>query len=190
MTQKSSAFTIIELLLTCALLICMLAWLLQTPAQLNDQFVRVAAQQLQLILTQECVQARRDSTARNIAINVNEGWYSTYESPALSGGLGSQFPAQGGEKNHKIHHLPPSVTFGFPPGAQGPPSKPIRALTKAVTFSCDAQKIPITPTGVLPPGTIYLTNRERTGGFALSSTRNPVAPIRCYCWRGGSWVVW
>lgn len=154
---RKSAFTLFELLVACALLGILFFWLLRTPQRLHNQFVRVAATHLHILLTHQCERARTEQASLQIM----------------------------------LPPLPAQVQFGAPTGAQGPPSKQTTPITSVITMPHTKNKgcpvITATPAGTLPPGTVYLTNKERNEGYALSSTMKSSCPVRCYRWTGRSW---
>lgn len=157
MGKNRAAFSLFEILVVCALLSTLFFWLLRTPQRLHDQFLRVAATQLQLTLTQQCERARTNQTALPITL------------PTL--------PLQ-------VRFGAPAGALG-PPSKQTKPIT--QAITCAHEKNEMGYTITASAAGTLPPGTIYLTNEGGGDGYALSSTGNSSCPVRCYRWMSGRW---
>lgn len=86
------------------------------------------------------------------------------------------------------HQLPASVRFDWIPESAGPPSAPHNAITTACSFAHHA--LHCWPDGIMTAGTIYLTNVQRTHGYAVSSGINAVSCLRLYHYNHGSWSLY
>lgn len=84
------------------------------------------------------------------------------------------------------HYLPSHVCFGCPDGAQGPPAYPKKLITNPITFKSNA--LTFAPSGVLQSGTVYLCDRAREHGFALTCAVAQVSYLRKYQY-GQKWEL-
>ena len=82
---------------------------------------------------------------------------------------------------HK-ERLPSQVRFGVLPTVKGPPSAPQRLLTSPITF--DKQCITCSAHGIMNSGTVYITDRDATCLYALSSAVAHYSYIRKYAYDG------
>ena len=82
--------------------------------------------------------------------------------------------------------LPQGIIFGFLPNTAGPPSKPIKPITHAVTFKNN--KATFYADGTIAAGTVYLTDLDRTSMYALTSPISQISFLRTYRYYKGSWV--
>jgi hypothetical protein len=80
--------------------------------------------------------------------------------------------------NNYTEKLVPHVAFGIMPGVQGPPSHPTTSLTNAVTFKDST--ITFYPDGILGSGTVYMTDKDGSVLYALSSGVGHTSYIRMY----------
>lgn len=80
--------------------------------------------------------------------------------------------------------LPDSVQFNFIDQAKGPPSKPTQPLESATTFKHN--EIIFYPDGIISPGAVYLTSKDKQVMYALSSPVAAASSLRLYLY-DGSW---
>ena len=75
--------------------------------------------------------------------------------------------------------------YGAPAGCKGPPSAPLKPVTKPITFekSC----ITCYAHGTVKSGTIYLCNASKTICFAVTTPVDEVTHVRVYEYRGAGW---
>jgi len=76
------------------------------------------------------------------------------------------------------HHLQPGITFGFPPGSYGPPSKEQNLITKPITFKNN--QLVCHRTGIVHPGTIYLSDQRNKLFYALTASVSRHTFLRSY----------
>jgi hypothetical protein len=81
--------------------------------------------------------------------------------------------------------LSPGVHFGFMPGAYGPPSLAHALLEKPITF--EQNSIEFYPHGAAQAGVIYLTDSNKTCGYALSSAIGSQGYFRTYYYNDKKW---
>ena len=90
----------------------------------------------------------------------------------------------------RTYTLPGMVIPGAPEGALGPPGSPSRPIIATCSWprsQRDARALTLHPDGPASPGTLYLCNRSRTHGYALTTTPDAVSGIRVYEWHEGKW---
>ncbi len=78
--------------------------------------------------------------------------------------------------------LSSSVEFGWVPGAKGPPSSSRTTITKVTTFADNT--INFLPTGDVSKGSIYIVDKKRRYGYALTISVGHVTSMRRYAYRG------
>ena len=74
--------------------------------------------------------------------------------------------------------LPAGIEFGVLPGIKGPPSAPVSLIHSPITFS--GEKIIFYPQGIMQSGTLYLMNAQRGCMYALSCGVAHVSFLRKY----------
>ncbi len=87
-------------------------------------------------------------------------------------------------QGHK-EKLSPYTLFATLNNIKGPPSEPAKIINKPITFI--GNQITFNPTGILQPGTIYLTDKKRQHQFALTIPVSKVSFLRKYSFQGG-WI--
>ena len=80
--------------------------------------------------------------------------------------------------------LPAQVSFGFMPGAKGPPAAASKLIHNAVTFTNN--RIIFYPTGIISAGTVYVTDHAKQVMYALSNGVSQISFLRMYRYNG-SW---
>lgn len=71
-----------------------------------------------------------------------------------------------------------SVSFGAHPAIQGPPSHPTHPIANPITFA--QKRIVFTPDGIIQPGSLYLTSKDKQILYALCSPVSQVSFLRLY----------
>jgi prepilin-type N-terminal cleavage/methylation domain-containing protein len=79
-----------------------------------------------------------------------------------------------------VHALHPSVIFGFKGGMYGPPSCPLKPLKDPLSFKHNS--IVFYPDGTISAGALYLTDKDASCGYALTSGVTQVPYIRLYAY--------
>jgi len=74
--------------------------------------------------------------------------------------------------------LNPYTIFGTLNGLKGPPSTPENTISNPITFI--GKQITFTPTGILQPGTIYLTDKKKQHQYALTVPISQISFLRKY----------
>lgn len=88
--------------------------------------------------------------------------------------------------NGQTYKLAHGVSFGYLPGAQGPPASATKLLEAPVTFAC--QRIIFYPDGIIQAGTVYLVDTAKTVMYALSNAVSQFSYLRCYTYNHG-WTL-
>lgn len=83
--------------------------------------------------------------------------------------------------NHR-YKLPDDIQFGATDSAKGPPSAPSKKITKPVTWKNNT--LVCHASGIIQPGTVYLTTRNKTQSWALSNGIGTVSFLRKYRYDG------
>lgn len=83
--------------------------------------------------------------------------------------------------------MPPSISFGYPPNALGPPSQPTKHIKKAITFRDNT--IRCHPHGSISAGTIYVRSSDAKKHYALSCGVSPIPFIRIYQYVNNTWIA-
>lgn len=112
-------------------------------------------------------QSRLDNKVKNITFYPAEARYVSDEKKSYSCGN--------------------DVVFGFQTGLLGPPSRPTKVLTHAVTFP-NATMHSYTD-GVLDSGIIYMTNKHKSVTYALTTAVGSESLCRIYQWTNGAWQL-
>lgn len=171
------AFTLLEVVLVCALLSLLALCLFKAHKHCDSLFLSLSAQHLSDTIGYLQLQAHQTGVPQTLFLEISHNTYC-YAS----------------DKPQAIirQHLGYGCRFGTPKGAHGPPAKPTTLLTGATTFpqstTPDHYEIAIDVQGTCSPGAIYLTNHGRTEGYALTSTRASVQPIKAYRYQTGKWI--
>lgn len=79
------------------------------------------------------------------------------------------------------------VQFGAGENVCGPPSKPCKPISKAMTFGNNA--LMLQPNGTMQSGSLYLTNKDKSVTYALTTPVGPISYIRTYRYDGHSWQL-
>ncbi len=169
------AFTLIELLIVCALIVLLSSLTIPHLFFISNASLR---RELDVLYsTSAYLQHKAIATNRNQDLIFDKD-NNSYIYNGRSG------------KAHK-HALSKNVIFGFLPESKGPPSKPERAIQKAITFSENSPgKYVITffPDATTTSGTVYLTNVQKTHMVAFTCPIAPISFIRKYRYENGKWA--
>ena len=87
--------------------------------------------------------------------------------------------------NNQTRSLAQHVIFGTVSGAKGPPSKAENSIQSPISFKDN--NLTFYPDGIIASGTIYLTDRLRQYGYALSSGVSHMSYLRKYQYTGNQW---
>jgi len=155
--MKHSAFSLIELMISIALCALVVALLVVNVSFLNRGIVRSEIDKLYSVCMylQQCALTTHQEHELTFDTKNN-----TYRFAGKTETL--RFP----------------VEFGFPCNVKGPPSTPRKKIFSAVTFK--GGKILFYPEGIISSGTVYLTDRNKTVLYALSSGIAHVSHLRKY----------
>lgn len=84
------------------------------------------------------------------------------------------------------HNFPPAVRFGTIDNALGPPSSPHNPINSLCTFNNN--KIYFYADGTISSGIIYIIDRNKKIGYALSNGVGSVSYLRLYRYDKSKWV--
>ena len=91
-------------------------------------------------------------------------------------------PVKGRFAADREYTLSRGVMFGAPAGVFGPPSNPVASINDPVTFP--GRVLTCYPDGTISAGALYLTDSQKSCGYALSCDASKVNHIRRYCYDG------
>jgi prepilin-type N-terminal cleavage/methylation domain-containing protein len=87
-----------------------------------------------------------------------------------------------------VHHkLAPGVLFGYLSNLQGPPSHPIHPLTHPITFINN--QVTFYRDGAIQAGTVYITDKNNSVSYALSSPIAQISYLRRYFYANNAWAL-
>lgn len=84
------------------------------------------------------------------------------------------------------HVFPPAVRFGVMDNALGPPSSPQQPINSLCTFNNN--KIHFYADGTISSGIIYIVDRNKKVGYALSNGVGAVSYLRLYRYDKKKWI--
>lgn len=87
---------------------------------------------------------------------------------------------------NETFELQEHMRFKVCPGIQGPPSSPIYAVTKPITFPNN--EVIFYKTGVLSSGTMYLLDTQSNTQYALSNAVSSISFVRLYQYANETWI--
>jgi len=159
--RVARGFSLIELMITLALLMIILGLGFGTISFMNRLLMRSEIDQLYAtcMYAQRCAQITHEQ--QTIEFDIKHKKYSY---------------------NGFTHQLPPQIRFGFMPGIKGPPASPQTLLTEPITFK--NQCITFAPHGIIQSGTVYLVDRSNSVLYALSSPIAQFSYLRRYRYNG------
>lgn len=76
------------------------------------------------------------------------------------------------------HTFPSNMRFGTLPGIQGPPSAPLKQISKPITF--EQNRVIFYPDGTIQSGTLYLVDTATQTQYALTIPVGHVRYIKLY----------
>ncbi len=157
-TQKNYGFLLIELLISIAIISLVVSFGILTVGHLHKSLVRADIEKLYATCRylQQC------------AIVTNQKQILTFDTARHS------YHYQGHEER-----LSPYSIFGIKNSSiKGPPSAPSNSINNPITFI--GKRITFTPTGILQPGTIYVTDKNKQYQYALTVPISQVSFLRKY----------
>lgn len=160
----SCAFTLIELTITLALIVCLVS--ISFPVILNTSRLYVANQARNLQAT--CWALEQQAIAQNKQIEL-------YLNQAANFYVWAE----------QVVKLAPKVKFGVIDGVLGPPSSPQKEIQRAVTFA--ENKIIFYPDGRISPGSVYLVDDMNRILYAVTVSVASVSYVRLYRYVNNHW---
>ncbi len=162
---RLTGFTLIELMITVALCALVVTLTVVNVSFLNRGIVRSELNRLYSTCNYLRQCALASGKVQVLDIDFNKGCYSF---------------------DGKTEKLNTPVLFGVVPDVKGPPSSPQSMIRSSVTFK--KNQIVFYPDGIISSGTVYLTDRDRTSFYALSSGIAQVSHLRKYSYNG-KWML-
>ncbi|MBU1007871.1 hypothetical protein KKA53_02230 [Candidatus Dependentiae bacterium] len=164
------AFSLIELVVACLILFLVLSLSLPRQNFLTKKVVQSELKTLRTTIHYLQQKSIASNTTQTLTFSLATNTY-TYQ-----------------QANKTITHtLPRQVKFGALAHTLGPPAKPIRPITHAVSFT--KNRILFHPNGTISPGTIYLIDRNRTVMYAITCSVAHVSFLRFYQYGNTGWVL-
>jgi prepilin-type N-terminal cleavage/methylation domain-containing protein len=154
---KQPGYTLIEMALVLALLAFLMMLVLPQSKFSRNMNVRAELETMHTLITSLHYRALATAQDQELFLDPEHHCYSY---------------------NKTIHALGSGVTFGFLPGTQGPPSKPLHPVTQPLSFV--HQKIICSAQGTLSSGVLYLTDAHKECMYALTIPVGEVAGIKKY----------
>lgn len=168
--RRHPSFSIIELIISIAILFTILFFAIPKNIFLND--VVLTNEIDKFFSTFTYLQQKSIASNTNLELNFNqqENCYTI---------------------NQKTHKLPKQIKFGFLHGSMGPPSDPKKLIEESITFKKDKiSKAIFYPDGKISPGTIYLVDENTKFMRALTCSISQVSYLRKYKYLKGNWTVY
>lgn len=163
-TSNKHAFSLIELTIVLTIIIIVTTLSLSLFINFKEQYLIAEAHTLRATLWQLQQEARAQNKQKLLTFDELKNSYAT------------------GNETHKLSRY---VKFGILKNVLGPPSSPNKLLKKSLTFK--ANKITITPDGILQPGTIYLIDDTEKLLYAVTVPIAGVSYIRIYHYLNKQW---
>ena len=165
MLFKKSGFTLVEMMVTLALLAFLVGAISLNISFLSSLSVRSDIEALRVV----CMCAQRKAIATNsecvIALDL----------------AGNCYMCDG-----QVFTLHKDTMFGVLPDIKGPPANPTVSITHPITFK--QQKIVCYPDGIISAGAVYLADKSKRVQYALSSGVAQVSYLRTYRY-DGTWQL-
>lgn len=160
--EKKAGFSLIELMIVICIIGFLASLMIVNVSSFNSVIVRLELNKLYgtCLYLQKCAQATQKKQRLIFDIAHNSYFF----------------------KGH-VEQLSSCVQFNVKDGAKGPPSHPVNAIDKAITF--EHEQITFHPDGIIQSGTIYLTDKDNRSLYALSSGVSQVSFLRKYRYDNG-----
>jgi len=156
--DQKKGFSLIEVMISLGLISLILSFGLLSIKHINRSLVKSDMENLYAICTYLQQVAMVTNKKQFLAFDIASNSYSYH--------------------NH-TENLSPYTRFGLINNTiKGPPSKPTSIIKKAITFI--GNKITFTPKGILQPGTIYLTDKNKQYQYALTIPISQISFLRKY----------
>ncbi len=171
------AFTLLELMLTISLVVMLCTLALPSFFTSNQSLLLQELEKLEVTIRYLQQRALATQQTHELVFDTAANTYS--------------YTINGKTVSHPLHK---NLTFGALPGAHGPPGNPTTPITQALTlptsktsnncFSCK-----IYSDWKLSPGAIYIMDRQKTTGGALTCAVSEVSYIRRYQYTSHQWIL-
>lgn len=159
--DKSTAFSIIELAATLALIVLLLAIIIPRQNFFTDVLLKNELEHLFTTFSYLQQKAIASNQPQTLLFNEKNNSYSWP--------LGARVA---------VHTLSPQVQFGYVKNTKGPPSSPKKQIIKSITFK--ENSVIFSPDGKITPGTVYLVDNKKKFFKALTCPIAQVSFIRKY----------
>jgi prepilin-type N-terminal cleavage/methylation domain-containing protein len=171
--DKKTAFSLIELLITLALVAIIITFTIPRTTFFSRFLVQAEINKLYAVFSYLQQRAIAGNESQELSFNLKNNTY--------------QFKTVGGEVT--TQKLPKSITFDFLPGAKGPPSHPDNPIVIAATFPIHngTPIVSFMTNGKITPGTIYIIDGGKRCLGALTCPISQVSYIRRYTYDNQHW---
>lgn len=163
MSLMKSGFTLIEVMIVCAL--CALG--VTVAISVHSLFCQMSLKAEHEQLYAMCLYAQQKAMATG------------HEQTLALCEEGKQCYTSDGE----THLLSRDICFGVIAGVKGPPSSPSKELKRSITFK--NRCITFYPDGIIDAGTVYLTDKNHAYLYAISSGVATASCLRRYRYENG-----
>ncbi|MBS1986432.1 type II secretion system protein [Candidatus Dependentiae bacterium] len=157
MAKSVAGFTLITVLVSISIVVCLLSLALANISFLDRLLVRTELNLLHATCCYAQQMAQINHEPCEIVCDLEKNSYRC--------------------DNHR-RVLPQSVIFGVKQGVYGPPGNPHTRITKPITFQDSRMRASVE--GTLNAGTVYLVDTGKRYQYALSSAITQVPYVRCY----------
>ncbi len=160
-SKKEPGFSLFELLIALGLLTVIATLTITNTSFLNRFILQTEVEKLFSHCMHQQYKALMSGSNQTITFNPKQQIYT----------VGNQ-----------TYKLPTTIEFAMPGGAKGPPSKPTKKITKPITWKNNT--LICHTSGIMQSGTVYLTNKRKTQGWAISNGVGTVSFLRKYRYDG------
>ncbi len=161
---SSTGFSLVELILVLAIILFLATLSVPRLSFIQRHLAKADANQLLITLLYLQREAMVANTKKKLKFLVNTNSYSY---------------------NGSVVPLSQGVCFGVAAGVYGPPSGGLKTPKSAVTYN--KQTVEFLPDGKMNAGSVYLTDRNRSCMYALTTPISQVSYIRMYTYYKGTW---
>jgi len=168
-SDKQTAFTLIELLITISLVIIIITFTVPNQFYLTNTILQNEIETLYTTITYLQQKAIASNTKQKLVFCVATNSY--------------RYKQRQKTVTHTLHQ---KIAFGYLAHTKGPPSSPIHAITQPITFH--DHQILLLPNGKITPGTVYFVDQEKKYMGALTTSIAQVSFIRNYTYTNKKWV--